>query len=180
MSYNEEYFIDLINEAHKSMIRRLIKVGSKIQYRVLKDSEYFDNREMIEESIEHLRETNPSRYKSAKRFALEGDYKNMADHYLAIDDVLAIDETKMWVGIDWTLNTNSSSLLQKIEKHKSLKRCHHLMGLDKSVVVLVLNVDSIQKGSETKFLYKALKLIAKEVCKKNFLGGMTIDAKDLV
>lgn len=182
MGYHGTYIEDLINMANETMINKLIEKGSEVKRKLLTLSHIHQISDDIKDALSYLKKSDPIRYKRASKY-LKGDCpKDKLDLFLAIDDILLIkkDEDDLWVGIDWTTDLDSDTLLKKINNHKKLKHCHYLVGLDYSIVVLLTNVDAIPKGKEAKFLFRALKAIAQKVKEPNFQGGMTIDAKAIL
>lgn len=180
MSYNGKYLEDLIKEGNKIMIKKLINKSKEVRRKLLNDNEIHQLKDEVEDALVHLHKINPYRYKSAQKHMTLPSTKNKLDLFLAIDDILVDNKNNIWVGIDWTTNKNLTDLSKKINNHKDLNECHWFVGLDKSIVVLVLNEDTIPENKASKFVYRALKLIVKEVKKPTFQGGMTIDAKELM
>lgn len=179
MGYNGDYLESLIKNGNKVMIKKLIAKGTKIDYELLNAEAIHDMRDEIDSAILKLKSIKYKHFKAAKWHAVETDYESKMDHYLAIDNILKDNIKDEYIGIDWTVKPGQH-LLDKIDKHKWMKPCHNEMYLDKTVVVYVYNADTIPENKTAKFVFRALKCIAKEVNKKDFQGGMTIDAKEIM
>ena len=180
MGYNGVYLEDLLNKGNITMIKRLIEKGSKVKRRFLNPAEINNLRERIDEALNYLKEIDPIRYRTAKKYQKGYDREEMLDLYFAIDNIIHDFENDLLIGVDWTTNKNTYDLLKKIDNHKKLDHCHWLLNLDVSVVVLVINEDAIPKDKTAKFVAKVLHRICKEINKKDFQGGITIDARELM
>lgn len=180
MGYNGDYLEELIKEGNATMISKIISKGTQVDRKLLNDGEVHQLGESVDEALVHLKKINRFRYRAAERNMTMPTTKAKLDLFLAIDDILINNKTDQWIGIDWTTNKNSQDLFKKINNHKDLKECHWVVGLDKTIVVLVINEGAIPDGKEAKFVYRALKAINKEVNKKDFQGGMTIDAREIL
>jgi hypothetical protein len=134
--------------------------------------------QVIDKACEQLKELDFHRYVTARKCS-NNTASSKLDFYLAIDDIIYNDELNLCIGVDWT--TNSNSLLEKVAKHKNLSQILNLV-VDKTCVVLVQNEDllDIDSASLAKAVYNLLKLINKEVSKKNYAGYLIVDAKDLI
>lgn len=176
LNYDGAYLEGLILTAKKTM--NSIKKYKTFNLCLLQAHQINSMEERINTACEQLKELNFERYRTARKYS-DNSTINKLDLYLAIDDIVYNDEANLSIGIDWT--TNSNSLVDKVAKHKSL---HEVLTtvVDKTCVVLVQNEDvlGIDPASLAKAIYNLLKLINKEVLKKNYEGYLIVDAKDLI
>lgn len=180
MRYNGDYLEDLLDKGNTIMIKRLIEKGSKVKRRFLNHAEINDLRDRIDEALDYLKESDPQRYRTAKKYQKGYNREEILDLYFAIDNIIHDFDNDRIIGVDWTTNKDTYDLLKKIDNHRKLDHCHWLLNLDVSVVVLVINEDAIPKNKTAKFVAKVLHRICKEVGKKDFKGGITIDARELM
>ena len=174
MGYNEAYLIDLIHQGNSML------TSSKLS--LLRDRDYIDEEEFIDAGIAVLKQLNYKHWKAAKQYSGTMP-KDKLDHYLAIDDLLLDERSndEVYIGIDWTLNKRS--VVQKIEKHKWMKRAHRAANIDHTCVVHVSNEEVLElydDATKASVLYRVLEKVANEVIKPNFLGAVAVDIKDLV
>lgn len=169
----------LITLGNSKMLKLLTKQNQLIRRRLLTNKEIISYSSLIDDGVKQVKTHNFARWKQASNYVEQGNYLSMLDYFLAIDDILEINE-EIWVGIDWTINNNSSSLLNKIEAHNKLKPAHKKLGLNKSIVVLINNSILIDEENSPFLLFKILKLIEQKVTLFNFKGGLSLDIKKLL
>lgn len=172
-------FEQLIKLGNKIMLELLTKQNRFIKRKLLTDREIISYGSLIEDGVKETKKHNFARWKQASNYVDQGNYLSMLDHYLAIDSILELNN-ETWIGIDWTINNNSSNLLTKLEVHRLLKPSHKKLGLDKSVVVLINNSALITEDNAAPLLFKILKIIEIKVSSFDFKGGISIDIKKLV
>lgn len=172
-------FEKIIVKGNKKMIAILTKQNKQIKRKLMTQKEIISYSSLIEDSIKEVKLHYFARWKQASNYVEEGNYLSMLDHYLAIDNILEINE-EVWVGIDWTLNNNRFDLLKKLEVHKKLRPAYKKLGLNKSIVVLINNSILINEDNAPKLLFKILKLIEQKISSVDFKGGISVDIKKLL
>lgn len=169
----------LINLGNNLMLETLINNNKVIRRRLLKEREIINYSELIDDAVLEVKHHYFARWKQASNYVERGNYISMLDHYLSIDSILEINE-EVWVGIDWTINNNSSTLSKKLNCHKKLKPAHNKLGLDYSLVLLVKNSSLITEENAAQLLFKILKRVDNKVSQLDFKGGLLIDIKELI
>lgn len=173
------YLEEIINKGNQLMIKQLINKTREVNFALLTAGEINNMHKDIDKALSKLWSLDRQHYLTAERYADMSDRESILDHFLGIDSVLSDNINRQLIGIDWTCKPGIS-LINKIEKHKKFLPCHNILSFKKVVVVYIHNADLIEGTNKAFFVYKLLKQIIAEVNKPLFLGGITIDAKDLI
>lgn len=177
INYNGLYLEGLILKARNAM--KTIKKYKTFNLSLLQDNQITSLEVVIEEACDKIKHLDFNRYVTARKYC-STNLRSKLDHILAIDDILYNDEKNITIGVDWTTNLNS--LTFKTSKHEKYRQAWNNL-VDYMCVVCICNedvLDSLDDGAIAKAVYTILKLVDKEVSRKDFEGYLIIDAKQLV
>lgn len=173
------YLEEIINKGNELMIKQLINKTREVNFALLTAGEINNMHKDIDKALSKLWSLDRQHYLTAERYADMSNRESILDHFLGIDSVLSDNVNRQLIGIDCTCKPGIS-LINKIEKHKKFLPCYNILSFKKVVVVYIHNADLIEGTNKASFVYKLLKQIIAEINKPLFLGGITIDAKDLI
>jgi DNA-binding FrmR family transcriptional regulator len=178
-NYNGEYLEGFIQDA-KDYMKLSKKYKHALNLRLFQYADLEQMKEDVEEALSVLEQINASHYRKSLKYADRENLSDVLDKCFATDDILWDYTSRTSTLIDWTINTNAID--SKVLKHKNLEPALHKLA-DYFIVVCILNIgvwEDLFSEDLARALYKVMKAISEEVCKKDYQGFLIIDAKDLI